>query len=182
MGGAAAGRRPPLVATIVRVSNSIQPVAVFPGSFDPFHLGHADIISRATQIFPRLIVGILENPSKQPVFTPAERLEMVRGLYAGDPAVEVRLFSGLLVNFLHQMQATVIIRGMRAVSDFEYEFQMALMNRRLSPSAETVFLTPKEEYSYLSSRMVREVSALGGDVTGLVPEPIRSLLEERMRG
>jgi len=180
-GGAAAGCRPPVVATIVRVSNTIQPVAVFPGSFDPFHLGHADIISRATQIFPRLIVGILENPSKEPVFTPAERLEMVRGLYAGDPAVEVRLFSGLLVNFLHQMHATVIIRGMRAVSDFEYEFQMALMNRRLSPSAETVFLTPKEEYSYLSSRMVREVAALGGDVTGLVPEPIRRLLEERMR-
>jgi pantetheine-phosphate adenylyltransferase len=163
------------------VSDSRQPVAVFPGSFDPFHLGHADIISRATQIFPRLIVGILENPSKQPVFTPAEKLQMVSSLYEGNPAVEVRLFSGLLVNFLHQMQATVIIRGMRAVSDFEYEFQMALMNRRLSPSAETVFLTPKEEYSYLSSRMVREVAALGGDVSGLVPDPIRSLLEDRMR-
>jgi len=106
---------------------------------------------------------------------------MVRNHYAGHPAVEVRLFSGLLVNFLQQMQATVIIRGMRAVSDFEYEFQMALMNRRLSPSAETVFLTPKEEYSYLSSRLVREVVALGGDVSGLVPEPIRTLLEERMR-
>jgi pantetheine-phosphate adenylyltransferase len=107
---------------------------------------------------------------------------MVRSLYADDPAVEVRLFSGLLVNFLEQLHATIIIRGMRAVSDFEYEFQMALMNRRLSPSAETVFLTPKEEYSYLSSRLVREVVALGGDVSGLVPEPIRVLLELRMRG
>jgi pantetheine-phosphate adenylyltransferase len=165
----------------MRVSSSHQPVAVFPGSFDPLHLGHTDIISRATQIFPRLVVGILENPSKQTVFTPTERLEMVRGLYADDPAVEVRLFSGLLVNFLQQLHATVIIRGMRAVSDFEYEFQMALMNRRLSPSAETVFLTPKEEYSYLSSRLVREVVALGGDVSGLVPEPIRILLEDRMR-
>ncbi|HOC43294.1 MAG TPA: pantetheine-phosphate adenylyltransferase [Thermoanaerobaculales bacterium] len=163
------------------MSVSHQPVAVFPGSFDPLHLGHADIISRATQIFPRLIVGILENPNKQTVFTPDERLGMVRSLYANDPAVEVRLFSGLLVNFLQQMRATIIIRGMRAVSDFEYEFQMALMNRRLSPAAETVFLTPKEEYSYLSSRLVREVVTLGGDVSGLVPEPIRSLLEERLR-
>ena len=143
-------------------------------------MGHSDIISRATQIFPKLVVGILDNPQKEEVFTPSERVEMIRDLYRDDPAVEVHSFSGLLVKFLTQMEATIIIRGMRAVSDFEYEFQMALMNRRLQPSAETVFLTPKEEYSYLSSRLVREVVSLGGDVRGLVPESIRGLLEERI--
>ena len=155
-------------------------MAVFPGSFDPLHMGHADIISRATQIFPKVVVGILDNPQKEAVFTPAERVEMIQRLYVDDDAVEVHSFSGLLVNFLKELRATVIIRGMRAVSDFEYEFQMALMNRRLSPGAETVFLTPKEEFSYLSSRLVREVASLGGDVTGLVPEPIQALLEARL--
>ncbi len=143
-------------------------------------MGHSDIISRATQIFPKVVVAILDNPQKEAVFTPLERVELIRELYRDDPAVEVRSFSGLLVKFLKQMEATIIIRGMRAVSDFEYEFQMALMNRRLYPSAETVFLTPKEEYSYLSSRLVREVVSLGGDVRGLVPESIRGLLEERI--
>jgi len=163
------------------VSASHQPVAVFPGSFDPFHLGHADVVARATQIFPRVIVGILDNPQKRSVFSPAERVEMIGSLYADDTSVEVRSFSGLLVNFLKEMQATIVVRGIRAISDFEYEFQMALMNRRLYPSAETVFMTPKEEYSYLSSRTVREVVSLGGDVTGLVPESILTLLEERIR-
>jgi pantetheine-phosphate adenylyltransferase len=144
-------------------------------------MGHADIIARATQIFPRVVVGILDNPQKEEVFTPAERVEMIRALYLDDAAVQVQSFSGLLVNFLRQVEATIIIRGMRAISDFEYEFQMALMNRRLHPAAETVFLTPKEEYSYLSSRLVREVVSLDGDITGLVPEPIRVLLEERIR-
>ncbi len=156
-------------------------VAVYPGSFDPFHMGHVDIVSRASQIFPRLVVGILENTGKNAVFDPAERADMIRQLYAGNPAIEVRSFSGLLVNFLKEIDATVVIRGMRAVSDFEYEFQMALMNRRLYPQAETVFMTPKEEYTYLSSRLVREVVALGGDVTGLVPEPVRLRLESRYR-
>ena len=164
-----------------RVSASHQSIAVFPGSFDPLHMGHFDIIFRATQIFPKVVVGILDNPQKDSVFTPSERVDMIRALYGGNPAVEVHSFSGLLVNFLKEIEATIIIRGMRAVSDFEYEFQMALMNRRLHPSAETVFLTPKEEYSYLSSRLVREVVSLGGDVSGLVPEPIRDLLEERIR-
>jgi pantetheine-phosphate adenylyltransferase len=158
-----------------------SPVAVYPGSFDPIHLGHVDIIARATQIFPRVVVGILKNPGKGALFSPEERVEMVGALYRGDPAVEVRAFTGLLVNFLKELDATIVIRGMRAVSDFEYEFQMALMNRRLYPSAETVFLTPQEEYSYLSSRMVKEVVALGGDVTGLVPEPVRRVMESRYR-
>ena len=128
-----------------------------------------------------MIVGILENTSKNALFSPAERVEMMNEFYRDDPAIEVRCFSGLLVNFLQEVDATIIIRGMRAVSDFEYEFQMALMNRRLYPAAETVFLTPKEECTYLSSRLVREVVELGGDVTGLVPEIVRGLLEERYR-
>jgi pantetheine-phosphate adenylyltransferase len=158
-----------------------QPLAVYPGSFDPIHVGHMAIVERATQIFPRVVVGILENTGKDALFSPAERADMMRELYSANPAVEVRRFSGLLVNFLKELNATIIIRGMRAVSDFEYEFQMALMNRRLYPRAETVFLTPKEEYLYLSSKLVREVVALGGDVTGLVPEPVRVRLEARYR-
>jgi pantetheine-phosphate adenylyltransferase len=158
-----------------------RPVAVYPGSFDPFHLGHVDIVSRATQIFGRVVVGVLENTSKDALFSPAERAQMLRELYDGHPRVEIHSFSGLLVKFLEQIGATIIIRGMRAVSDFEYEFQMALMNRHLDDRVETVFLTPKEEYTYLSSRLVREVVALGGDVSGLVPEPVRLRLEARFR-
>ncbi len=160
---------------------SHQPVAVYPGSFDPFHVGHVAIVERATQIFSRLVVGILENTGKESLFPPAERLEMIRELYRGSEVVEVRSFSGLLVNFLDEVGASIIIRGMRAVSDFEYEFQMALMNRRLAPQVETVFLTPKEEYTYLSSRLVREVAALGGDVTGLVPDLVKERLERLYR-
>jgi pantetheine-phosphate adenylyltransferase len=158
-----------------------QPVAVYPGSFDPFHVGHVAIVDRASQIFARVVVGILENTGKEALFSPAERLEVISEYYRNNAAVEVRSFSGLLVNFLEELDATIIIRGMRAVSDFEYEFQMALMNRRLAPMVETVFLTPKEEYTYLSSRLVREVAALGGDVTGLVPDPVKLRLEERFR-
>ena len=157
------------------------PLAVYPGSFDPFHVGHVAIVERATRIFPHVVVGILQNVGKDALFSPGERAEMVQELYHLNPAVEVHSFSGLLVNFLKEIEATIIIRGMRAVSDFEYEFQMALMNRRLYGDVETVFLTPKEEYLYLSSRLVREVVALGGDVAGLVPDPVRIRLEERFR-
>ena len=158
-----------------------QDVAVYPGSFDPFHVGHVAIVERASQIFGRVVVGILENTGKDALFSPEERLEIISEYYREDETVEVRSFSGLLINFLDEIDASIIIRGMRAVSDFEYEFQMALMNRRLAPHVETVFLTPKEEYTYLSSRLVREVAALGGDVTGLVPDPVKSRLEERFR-
>ncbi len=160
---------------------ALQPLAVYPGSFDPMHVGHQAIIERALQIFPRVIVGILDNTSKNPQFTSEERVEMISEVFAHESAVEVRSFTGLLVNFLKQLDATIIIRGMRAVSDFELEFQMALINRRLHPNAETVFLTPKEEYTYLSSRVVKEVAALGGDVTGLVPEPVRRRLDACFR-
>jgi pantetheine-phosphate adenylyltransferase len=161
--------------------NHHQNIAVYPGSFDPFHVGHVAIVERASQIFAKVVVGILENTSKNSLFTVGERLEIMREFYAGNDAVEVRSFSGLLVNFLDEIGASIVLRGMRAVSDFEYEFQMAQMNRRLAPNVETVFLTPKEEYTYLSSRLVREVAALGGDVTGLVPEPVKDRLEARFR-
>jgi len=161
------------------VSTAAEGMAVYPGTFDPPHMGHLDIVDRALQIFPRIVVGALYNPAKTTLFTPSERVEMLRELYEETPRVEVQLFSGLLVKLLQDLGARVIIRGMRAVSDFEYEFQMALMNRRLYPEAETVFLTPKEEYTYLSSRLVKEVVALGGDVTGLVPETVRMRLTAR---
>jgi len=163
------------------MTDTQQRVAVYPGSFDPMHLGHVDIIHRATQIFPRVVVGVLENTGKNGLFTPAERVDMMREVFNGRAEVDVRSFTGLLVNFLRELDARIVIRGMRAVSDFEYEFQMALMNRRLHPEAETVFLTPMEEYTYLSSRMVKEVVALGGDVSGLVPEPVRTQLERMFR-
>jgi pantetheine-phosphate adenylyltransferase len=158
-----------------------QPIAVYPGSFDPFHVGHVAIVERAKEIFARVVVGILDNTGKEALFSPEERLEIISEHYRGDERVEVRSFSGLLVNFLDEVGASIIVRGMRAVSDFEYEFQMALMNRRLAPHVETVFLTPKEEFTYLSSRLVREVAALGGDVTGLVPDPVKLRLERRYR-
>ncbi len=157
------------------------PIAVYPGSFDPIHLGHVAIVDRAKKLFPRVIVAVLANNEKNALFTPEERLEMMNELWAGDERVEVRSFQGLLVKFLEEISSTIVIRGIRAVSDFEYEFMMALMNRRLSPEVETVFLTPKEDYTYLSSRVVKEVVSLGGDVTGLVPEPVRLRLEERYR-
>jgi len=157
------------------------PVAVYPGSFDPIHLGHVAIVERAKKLFPRVIVAVLANNAKNALFSPEERLDMMNEIWAGDERVDVRSFQGLLVNFLQEVGSTVVIRGIRAVSDFEYEFMMALMNRRLSPEVETVFLTPKEDYTYLSSRVIKEVVALGGDVTGLVPEAVRLRLEERYR-
>jgi pantetheine-phosphate adenylyltransferase len=158
---------------------ALHPLAVYPGSFDPMHVGHVAIIERAIQIFPRVLVGILENTSKNPLFSSRERVAMIAEVFADQPAVEVRSFSGLLVNFLKEINATIIIRGMRAVSDFELEFQMAQINRRLYPKAETVFLTPKEEFTYLSSRVVKEVAALGGNVAGLVPPAVQHRLEAR---
>ncbi|HLE60852.1 MAG TPA: pantetheine-phosphate adenylyltransferase [Thermoanaerobaculaceae bacterium] len=150
--------------------------AVYPGSFDPFHLGHLDIVRRALTIFPRVVVGVLENTDKTPLLSAEDRVELIRATLRGMPGVEVTSFSGLLVDFMKQTQARVILRGMRAVSDFEYEFQIALMNRRLWHLAETVFLTPNEEFTYLSGRVVREIWHLGGDVSGLVPEPVRQAL------
>jgi len=152
-------------------------VAVYPGSFDPITNGHVDIILRGARLFDRIIVAILVNSDKQPLFSIEERVETAREVFRDQPKVEVDAFEGLLIDFARRKKASVIVRGLRAVSDFEYEFQMALMNRRLAPDIETVFMMPAEAYTYISSRLVREVYALGGAVQGLVPEEV----ETRMR-
>ncbi len=152
-------------------------VAIYPGSFDPLTNGHVDIIQRGARFFDRIVVGILINLEKAPLFTVPERVNIARTVLKGSPNVEVDTFDGLLVDYARRIGATVIVRGLRAISDFEYEMQMALMNRRLSPDVETVFMMPAEPYTYVSSRLVKEVVALGGTVTGLVP----TLVEERLR-
>ncbi len=144
-------------------------VAIYPGSFDPLTHGHLDVIERGARIFPRFIVAILKNPEKKALFSLAERMRLLRDVVEDLPGIEVDSFSGLLVDYARARDATVLVRGLRAVSDFEYEFQMALMNRRLNPRVETVFMAPCEEYSYLSSRLARQVFFLGGDLRGLVP-------------
>src|SRR5690349_20234345 len=152
-------------------------VAIYPGSFDPLTNGHVDIIQRGSRLFDRIIVSVLVNLEKRPLFTVHERVEIARGVFKGLSNVEVDTFDGLLVDYARSRRATVIVRGLRAVSDFEYEMQMALMNRRLNAEVETVFMMPAEPYTYVSSRLVKEVVALGGSVTGLVP----SLVEDRLR-
>jgi len=143
--------------------------AIFPGSFDPITNGHLDLIERALKMFDKVCVAVLVNASKNPLFSIEERMEMMRTCMTS-PRVEVSSFRGLLVDFARDHDAKVLVRGLRAVSDFEYELQMAMMNRELSPELETVFLMPKTVYSYLSSRLVKEVARLGGDVSKLVPE------------
>ncbi len=153
-------------------------IAVFPGSFDPITNGHLDLIERALKMFDRVLVAILVNAGKDPLFTIEERVRLVRAC-APDERVEVHSFQGLLVEFAHQQNATVIVRGLRAVSDFEYELQMAMMNRELAHDLETVFLTPQTVYSYLSSRLVKQVASLGGKVPNLVPKLVVDELERK---
>ena len=155
-------------------------VALYAGSFDPLTNGHLDILARARRLADRVVMAILENDTKKPLFSVEERIEMIREIVGDDPAVPIRSFSGLLVDFARETGATLIVRGLRAVSDYEYELQMALMNRRLAPEIETVFLMAKEEYSYVASRLVKEVARLGGDVSGLVPESVRRRLISRL--
>lgn len=156
-------------------------IAVYPGSFDPITSGHVDIILRGARLFDRIVVAVLVNPEKRPLFTAVERVELAREVFQGQPNVEVDTFEGLLVEYARRRGATVIVRGLRAVSDFEYELQMALMNRRLHPEVETVFMMPAEPYTYVSSRLVKEVFALGGSIQGLVPEPVERRLREKFR-
>lgn len=156
-------------------------IAIYPGTFDPITHGHTDLIERATRLFDHVIVALAASPGKQPVFSLDERLDMARIALDGCQKVEVCGFSGLLVNFAHTKNANIIIRGLRAVSDFEYEFQLAGMNRKLAPEIETLFLTPAEQYSYISSSLVREVAALGGDVSSFVHAKIMAELERKLR-
>jgi pantetheine-phosphate adenylyltransferase len=158
--------------------------AIYPGSFDPLTFGHLDILERSARLFDRVIFAILTNSQKAPLFSIDERLEMVREIVHPrfpNVEIEVDLFHGLLVDYAQRRNAQVIVRGIRAVTDYEYELQMALMNRRLAPGIETVFMMPAENYSYLSSHLVKEIAGHGGSITGLVPELVEKRLKEKFR-
>ena len=159
-----------------------QRIAVYPGTFDPITYGHIDVVLRATELFSRVIVLVARNSTKQPMFDAEERAAMIREVFRRRKGVEVDLFDGLLVGYARRRRATVIVRGLRAVSDFEFEFQMALTNRKLAPQIDTVFLMPHEKYTYLNSSIVREVARLGGDVAGFVPPGVCRRLREKVAG
>ena len=154
-------------------------VAIYPGSFDPLTNGHVDIIRRGARLFDRIVIAVLINLEKAPLFTVPERVDIAREAFAGHANVEVDTFDGLLVDYARKRGAGVIVKGLRAVSDFEFEMQMALMNRRLNPDVETVFMMPTQPYTFVSSRLVKEVVALGGSVHGLVPESVEKRLREK---
>ncbi|MBM3772611.1 MAG: pantetheine-phosphate adenylyltransferase [Acidimicrobiia bacterium] len=154
-------------------------LAVYPGSFDPLTNGHVDIITRGARLFDRIIVAILVNAEKAPFFSMEERVAIARAVFKDQPNVEIDTFDGLLVDYLERRNAQVIVRGLRAVSDFEFEFQMALMNQRLNGRIDTIFMMPAEQYTYISSRMIKEVFSLGGRVHGLVPDTVEDRLREK---
>tara|TARA_B100000029_G_scaffold364780_1_gene358035 strand:+ start:554 stop:1048 length:495 start_codon:yes stop_codon:yes gene_type:complete len=154
-------------------------LAVYPGSFDPLTNGHVDIIERGARLFDRIVVAILVNGEKEPLFSADERKEIALAVFDDFPNVEIETFDGLLVDYAARQEADVIVRGLRAISDFEYEMQMALMNRRLNRMIETVFMMPDERYTYVSSRLIKEVFALGGSVKGLVPEIVEARLASK---
>ncbi|HEB92502.1 MAG TPA: pantetheine-phosphate adenylyltransferase [Gammaproteobacteria bacterium] len=159
----------------------MQAAAIYPGTFDPITLGHTDLVTRAARLFDRVIVAVAANTSKQTVFRLDERLSMARTVLAEHPNVEVCTFDGLLVEFARTRKASVILRGLRAVSDFEYEFQLAGMNRKLAPDIETMFLTPAEQYTYISSSLVREIATLGGNVAPFVHDTVMAELMNKLR-
>ena len=156
-------------------------IAVYPGTFDPITNGHVDLVGRAAPLFDRIVVGIAESPGKHPAFSTEERVQLARIALAGYPNVDVRGFDSLLAHFVRDLGAGVLLRGLRAVSDFEYEFQLASMNRHLIPEVETLFLTPSEQYSFISSSLVREIGRLGGDVTGFVHPAVQAALHSRWK-
>ena len=155
--------------------------AVYPGSFDPITNGHVDIIRRGLEIFDQILIAVLENPKKRSLFSTKERVEMIQAIFADNESVEVKSFHGLLVDFANSNESKMIIRGLRAISDFEYEFQMALMNRKLDPEIETLFMMPSVNYSFLSSRLVKEVSMLGGCLRDLVPGEVEDKLRAKYK-
>jgi pantetheine-phosphate adenylyltransferase len=155
-------------------------IAIYPGSFDPPTNGHLDLIQRGSKIFEELVVAILRNSEKSPMFSVAERLEMLRQLTADLSNVRIDTFDGLMVEYAKSINAMCVLRGIRAISDYEYELQIALMNRKIEPTLETVFMMPADKYSYVSSRLVREVAQAGGPVKGLVPEVVEQKLREKL--
>ena len=156
--------------------------AVYPGTFDPMTMGHVDLVKRASKLFDSVIIAIASSDSKKPMFTLEERIEIGNKIFADDPKVEVIGFSGLLVNFAKDNDANILIRGLRVVADFEYEFQLANMNRAMSPDIESVFLTPKEEYSYISSSLVKEIATMGGEVDRFVDPVTLEALKQKIDG
>jgi pantetheine-phosphate adenylyltransferase len=154
-------------------------VAIYPGSFDPITNGHLDLINRALQLFDGLVIAIADNPDKEPLFSAQERLEMVKTAVKGLKRVKVVIFTGLLANLAKEVKASAFIRGVRAVSDFEFEFQLALMNRKLAPKTETVFLIPSEKYTYLSSNLIKDVARFNGDISCFVPKIVEGRLKEK---
>jgi pantetheine-phosphate adenylyltransferase len=152
-------------------------IAVYPGTFDPITNGHVDLVDRAAPLFERMVVGVAQSPGKGPALPLELRVQLARDALSDHPNVEVRGFNGLLAHFVQEMGAGVLLRGLRAVSDFEYEFQLASMNRHLIPGVETLFLTPAEQYGFISSSLVREISRLGGDVSGFVPAAVAAALQ-----
>ena len=154
---------------------------VYPGSFDPLTNGHLDVVERASKLFDRVIVAVAQNDDKRPMFTQAERKRQITAAVKGLPNVEVAVFKGLLVDFAEKKKAEAIIRGLRAVSDFEFEFQLALMNRKLKEQIETIFMMPHESYTFLSSRLVKEIAGLGGDVGAFVPATVERALKRKLK-
>ncbi|MBF0542744.1 MAG: pantetheine-phosphate adenylyltransferase [Nitrospirae bacterium] len=159
----------------------MKKIAIYPGTFDPITNGHIDIAKRSVRLFDKLIVAVLNNPKKTPLFTVNERVELIREVLKDEVTIEVDYFNGLLVDYANKKQGCAIIRGLRAISDFEYEMQMSLINRRLNPNIDTFFKMPSEEYTFLTSSAVKEIASLGGSVAGLVPRVVEKALKDKFK-